>query len=336
MASRIIKYNLKGPKAGQQEVFIEALPGAPDNLHSDGHGGFFVTMVLYADPQHPQLFQSIIPHPYIRKMLIRLLTVIEAPFKLLQEVYPNIYAEKIVHTIGSFEMSKTLIEPIKKSIVFRIDTSGNILEALYSDDETIYGISSAYIHNNYLWLGSPWNEHVSRVPLNIAFPDLADNRKQSSNTKDEKKVPKATLDTKSERIKRDTESVESKNTASPTSTATPTTSKPATVPTTKSTSTAPKPTAIPTTMPKSSSNSNKPSDTVSEGKSASGSSNAQIKKETVKIANDAKPTKPDAPKFEKNVKTEQKTSAKQKTQKSTESEKVKPVEANRPKNDDKK
>ncbi|KOC59707.1 Adipocyte plasma membrane-associated protein [Habropoda laboriosa] len=85
LTSRIIKYNLKGPRAGQHEVFAEALPGLPDNVHSDGQGGFLVSLVLYVDSQHPFLPQSLIPHPYLRKMLSRLLYLIEVPFKLLQD-----------------------------------------------------------------------------------------------------------------------------------------------------------------------------------------------------------------------------------------------------------
>ncbi|XP_043255271.1 adipocyte plasma membrane-associated protein-like [Colletes gigas] len=180
-ASRIIKYHLKGPKIGQQEIFVEALPGLPDNVHSDGQGGFLVTLIQYVDPQYPFIAQSLMPHPYIRKMLVRLLYLIEAPFKLLQDVYPNYYAERVLHSIGSFETSK-ILDTKGISVVLRLDKAGNILDALYSEDGSVHNVCSAYIHNGYLWLGSPWNEYIMKVPLKQALPDLKENvRKQAEN-----------------------------------------------------------------------------------------------------------------------------------------------------------
>ncbi|XP_076638564.1 adipocyte plasma membrane-associated protein Hemomucin [Colletes latitarsis] len=181
LTSRIIKYHLKGPKMGQQEIFVEALPGLPDNVHSDGQGGFLVTLIQYVDPEYPFIAQSLMPHPYIRKMLVRLLYLIEAPFKLLQDVYPNYYAERVLHSIGSFDTSR-ILDTKETSIVLRLNKAGNILDALYSEDGSVHSICSAYIHNGYLWLGSPWNEYIMRVPLKQALPDLKDSmRKQAEN-----------------------------------------------------------------------------------------------------------------------------------------------------------
>jgi sugar lactone lactonase YvrE len=41
---RIVKYWLKGPKAGSHEIFFDNLPGYPDNIRSDGRGGFWVAL----------------------------------------------------------------------------------------------------------------------------------------------------------------------------------------------------------------------------------------------------------------------------------------------------
>lgn len=173
--SRIIKYNLKGAKAGQKEIFSESLPGLPDNIHSDNRGGFLVSLVVYADSENPVLSQTLIPHPYIRKMLVRLLTLLEAPFKLLQDVYPNIYAERIMHTIGSFEIQQYLCTPI--TVILHFDATGKIVDAAYATNESISAISSAFIHKGYLWLGSPFMEYVARVPLKQAFPHLVQTEK---------------------------------------------------------------------------------------------------------------------------------------------------------------
>ncbi|CAL7949997.1 unnamed protein product [Xylocopa violacea] len=187
-ASRIVKYHLKGPKVGQQEYFAEGLPGLPDNIHTDGQGGFLVSLILSIDSQHPALHQSLVPHPHVRKMLSRLLYLVEAPFKLLEDIYPNYYSEKVLHTVASLEFM-AIFDTQKTSVILRMDKTGQILDALYSDDKKVHTICSAYIHNEYLWLGSPWNDCIMRIPLKQAFPDLTVNKQSSSTKRQEREEP---------------------------------------------------------------------------------------------------------------------------------------------------
>lgn len=294
--SHVGKYHLKGPKAGQYEIILEGLPGLPDNIHSDGHGGFLVTTVLGASPEHPMLSQSLAPHPYIRKMISRLLHLLQMPFELIHRYYPNVHVEKIMHWIGSFHMAVT-IDTMKRSVVIRFDGSGKILDVLSSDNtDIITGISSAYIHNGYVWLGSPWNNHALRVPLKQAFPDLAvDGGKTSAHAKSEKQPPKAAAsDANAERVKRDTGSAAKptakqtappatpKPTAAPKPTPVPTTPKPTAAPitTTRKPTAAPTTTPKPTAAPKAAPKGDKPaaadsSSESSEAKRASKSANAE-------------------------------------------------------------
>lgn len=282
LTHRVLKYYLKGPKAGQHEIFIEGLPGLPDNIHSDGHGGFIVTTVIGASTEHPILMTSLMPHPYIRKMLLRLMFLVDMPLEMIQHYYPNTCVEKFRYWFGSFSMSQST-DSMKRSIVFRVDASGNILDILSSDDTDIVNhISSGYIHNGYLWLGSPWNSYVLRVPLKHAFPDLAvDGGKTSSHAKSEKQLPKATAsDAKAERVKRDMGSATAEKTveSKPKKTATPKASTAAPKPTAAPTTTT-KPTAAPKAAPK---KVEKPATTdrkvkSSETKPASKSTNADVK-----------------------------------------------------------
>nr|AWX92234.1 adipocyte plasma membrane-associated protein [Tetrastichus brontispae]AXA13074.1 adipocyte plasma membrane associated protein-like protein [Tetrastichus brontispae] len=180
MTSRIIKYNIKGPKAGKREIFIEGLPGLPDNVHSDNNNGFLVTLVIYADSENPQISHTIAPHPLIRRMAARFLAVLEAPFKCLQTYYPNDYAEKVIHYIGHFE-SMMFMSP-KTSVVLRINQDGKIVDAAYGTDGKTAGFSSAHIHKGYLWLGSPFAEYIVKVPLNKAFPGLSEQGQKEQNS----------------------------------------------------------------------------------------------------------------------------------------------------------
>ncbi|XP_076656945.1 adipocyte plasma membrane-associated protein Hemomucin [Halictus rubicundus] len=191
--SRIIKYHLKGPKTGQSEIFAEALPGILDNVHTDGQGGFMVSIITYVDSEYPMLSQSLIPHPYLRKMITRLLYLIEAPFKLLQDVYPNYYAERVISSVGSFESLKVIVDAKSMSVVLRMDKAGNVLDAIASDDGTVHDISSAYVHNGYLWFGSPFNEYIMRVPFKQAFPHLKESKQPAREKRHKEQEPLLTV-----------------------------------------------------------------------------------------------------------------------------------------------
>lgn len=352
--ARIMKYNLKGPKAGQHEIFIEGLPGTPDNIHSDGHGGFLVTLIFHIDSNHPQISSSLIPHPYIRKMFSRLLTLIEAPFKLLQDIYPNTYAERLAHSIGSFQ-SMLFLDSSQKSLILRIDASGNVIEALVSDDNNVFCKSSAYIHNDYLWLGTPFLNYVTRVPLKQAFPDLVSSREQSSHIVNKDQPPKATAsDTQSKKVKRDTDTTTAKaSKLKPEKTASPSTPKPTTTPTPKPSSTptttpkpaVPKTTPRPTATPKASTvpeTNNKHTSTDSNVKPSETKpilkANAEIKKDGAKTETNQgikEDTTKTSTKSGKSARENQDTPTKQKAQKSK-PEKVEGVETSRPKDTNKK
>lgn len=115
-------------------------------------------------------------------MLLRLFYLIEVPFKLLQDIYPNYYSERVLHILGSFNVAK-YIQPNRTSVILRMDKTGKILDTLFI--KNVSDISSAYIYNGYLWLGSPWNEYIMRISLKQVFPNLAGNMK-SLDIKEEK------------------------------------------------------------------------------------------------------------------------------------------------------
>lgn len=97
--SRIHRYYLKGPKKGTSDIFIDGLPGLPDNLKADGKGGFIVPLVLARDPEHPMLSQSLGPFPLLRKLGARIMGLFELAFKLADQVYPNEFSQKGMHFV---------------------------------------------------------------------------------------------------------------------------------------------------------------------------------------------------------------------------------------------
>ena len=65
---RIQKYWLKGEKTGTSEIFKENLPAFNDGISSYDGDVFWVAMVS----PRTKLIESILPHPFLRKMVIRL------------------------------------------------------------------------------------------------------------------------------------------------------------------------------------------------------------------------------------------------------------------------
>ncbi|MCQ8895499.1 SMP-30/gluconolactonase/LRE family protein [Limnobacter humi] len=76
-AYQIRKVWLKGPKAGKDEVFVDNLPGFPDNIRRDAQGNFWVAFPSPRD----KLVDSMAEHPGLRKAMGRFLEVIQFPVK---------------------------------------------------------------------------------------------------------------------------------------------------------------------------------------------------------------------------------------------------------------
>ncbi len=75
---RILRYWLKGEKAGTSDVFADNLPGFPDNITFNGRDRFWVA--LYAP--RSAIVDWMGPHPFLRKMLARALRYLPPPVKV--------------------------------------------------------------------------------------------------------------------------------------------------------------------------------------------------------------------------------------------------------------
>ena len=68
LAARITRYWLRGPKAGQSDIFASALPGYPDNLTYNGRGVFWVAL---PSPRNSAL-EALAGWPWLRKVVQRM------------------------------------------------------------------------------------------------------------------------------------------------------------------------------------------------------------------------------------------------------------------------
>ncbi len=65
---RVRRYWLAGPRHGESEVIVDNLPGFPDGISSNGAGVYWLAL---ASPRNP-LLDNLAPHPFVRKMILRL------------------------------------------------------------------------------------------------------------------------------------------------------------------------------------------------------------------------------------------------------------------------
>jgi sugar lactone lactonase YvrE len=130
-AYRISRYWLSGPKAGTHDLFIDNLPGLPDNLAFNGHERFWVA--LYT-PRN-SLLDRTAGHPLIRKMILRAMMVLPKPVE-------------------------------KRGFVLGLDLDGKVIANLQDSSEGNYSpITTAREYGDWLYFGSLKASHMARLPL---------------------------------------------------------------------------------------------------------------------------------------------------------------------------
>jgi hypothetical protein len=135
-AYRISRYWLSGPKAGSHDLFIDNLPGLPDNLSFNGHNRFWVA--LYA-PRNP-LLDGTAEYPWVRKMLVRAMTVLPKPVE-------------------------------KRGFVIGLNLQGQVIANLQDASSGNYSpITTVREYADGLYLGSLKARHMARLPLSQALP----------------------------------------------------------------------------------------------------------------------------------------------------------------------
>lgn len=72
MAFRVARLWLKGPRAGEQDYFVDNLPGFPDNLSFDGQGTIWVALVT----PRSDAAEIGADNPFFRKMFYRLIDLL--------------------------------------------------------------------------------------------------------------------------------------------------------------------------------------------------------------------------------------------------------------------
>ncbi|PTU32316.1 strictosidine synthase family protein [Stenotrophobium rhamnosiphilum] len=134
---RVLRYWLKGEKAGTQDVFIDNLPGFPDNISFNGENRFWVALVA---PRDAMLDKTLLPG--------------------------NEWLRKVVYRLPKF------LQPKPSSLAFALglDLNGKVIANLQYEGKGAYGpITSVREYREWLYFGSLTDTAIGRLPLNKAI-----------------------------------------------------------------------------------------------------------------------------------------------------------------------
>ena len=128
---RILRYWLKGPKAGTHDIFIDNLPGFPDNISSNRKGTFWLALFTVRNDFLDNLHSS----PFLKAQMS----------KLPKVLWPK---------------------PEPYGLVLALNESGEITQSLHDPSgKHLKEITSAREYDGYLYLGSLHNDRVGKYEL---------------------------------------------------------------------------------------------------------------------------------------------------------------------------
>lgn len=128
---RVQRLWVKEPKDGVVDTFIDNLPGFPDGISSNGTDKFWLALVT----PRQALFDKILPHPSLRKVVFRL---------------PKAFQPA----------------PERYSFVVALDSQGRIVDNLQNGSSDCYAqISNVVERDGKLYFGSIGEDAVGRFPL---------------------------------------------------------------------------------------------------------------------------------------------------------------------------
>ena len=134
----ILAFDLADMKAGPR-VFLDGLPGYPDNINRASDGGYWIALAGMRNP----VMDRAMRHPGMRR-------------RMAKRVPPTNWL------FGNLNIGGVL----------KIDAEGRIVDALWDEpDGPLYMITSMREHRGWLYLGGVTNDRIGRYRLPDADPD---------------------------------------------------------------------------------------------------------------------------------------------------------------------
>uniref|UniRef100_A0A914PYH4 Uncharacterized protein n=1 Tax=Panagrolaimus davidi TaxID=227884 RepID=A0A914PYH4_9BILA len=125
------------------QIFIDNLPGLPDNIRITSENNYFVGLAVHRSSNYFSIFDFMGHYPWARKMFI----------EWIPESFINTYLPKLTKKYG---------------FVIEFDESGNTVETFQDPTgETVNYISEVVESNGTLYLGSFKDDYIAKVLKNM-------------------------------------------------------------------------------------------------------------------------------------------------------------------------
>ncbi|NXA39325.1 APMAP protein, partial [Eudromia elegans] len=135
--ARIRRYYVSGLMKGGADIFVENMPGFPDNIRLSSSGGYWVAMSTIRPNPGFSVLDFLSEKPWIKRMI----------FKLLSQ-----------ETLMKFVL--------RYSLVVELSETGSYKRSFHDPNGvTVPYISEAHEHNGYLYLGSFRSPFIGRLNL---------------------------------------------------------------------------------------------------------------------------------------------------------------------------
>lgn len=133
----VVRYWLKGARAGTQDVFFSNLPGLPDGISSDGMGGYWVALFT---PRNA-LLDWLSDKPFLRKVAWRMPDILQP-------------------------------QPAPHAFVLRLDSDGNVTDNLqHLGSDSFHPVTSVEQFRDTLYLGSLNQSAYATLPWPASVGD---------------------------------------------------------------------------------------------------------------------------------------------------------------------
>lgn len=137
-ACRISRYWFDGPDKGKHEIFLDNLPGYPDNLNRGSDGTYWIALL----GMRTKTFDLAMRKPGFRRRMAKRIAADEW-------LFPN----------------------INRGCVLRVSETGEIIDALWDEaGENHPSITSTCEHKGWLYLGGVSNNRIGRIRIAGADP----------------------------------------------------------------------------------------------------------------------------------------------------------------------
>ena len=130
---RVWRYWLTGELAGEAEIFIDNLPGFPDNITSNGEDTFW--LALSSGPVSRATLDGFLPNPFLTRVAMRLPEAIKPA-------------------------------PTLQGYILGLDHEGNVIYNLQDLEGAVYApTASATEYDGMLYIGSFLDAGIARIPV---------------------------------------------------------------------------------------------------------------------------------------------------------------------------